>query len=505
MAIHIGRSAGFLSTAQPRKADRALPVTVFGAGYVGLVSATCLAGLGHRVVCVDTDSQRVASLARGEVPIHEPGLQELMAQAVSADRLRFTTHAGDAVAHGRVQIIAVGTPSEEDGAADLQHVLAVADTIGTHLAGPALLVDKSTVPVGTADQVRQAVQAALARRGLQLPFSVVSNPEFLREGCAVDDFLRPDRVVIGTDDEAAAALMEELYAPLLLRPAQWVRMDVRSAELTKYACNAMLASRLSFMNELARLAEVLDADIDEVRRGMAGDPRIGAKFLAPGCGYGGSCLPKDVRALQRSAQALGLPMPLLAAVAQVNEQQKSLLADRVLQHFGGTLSGRRIALWGLAFKPGTDDLREAPSITVIRALTQQGAQVVAHDPVAMAPARRQFRDMAGLSLADDPVCALDGADALLIMTEWPQYKAVAPGELRSRMRTPLVFDGRNLLDPVRMAAQGVAWQGVGRRGVIPPPRPAWQPRWRDGPAEFLQPHPQPGAPGLLLDGARTAA
>ena len=292
-----------------------------------------------------------------------------------------------------------------------------------------------------------------------------------------------------------------IAANSLLRPAQWVRMDVRSAELTKYACNAMLASRLSFMNELARLAEAMDADIDEVRRGMASDPRIGANFLAPGCGYGGSCLPKDVRALQRSAQALGLPMPLLAAVAQVNEQQKSLLPQRVLQHFGGTLEGRRIALWGLAFKPGTDDLREAPSATVVRTLVQHGAQVVAHDPVAMAQARWQFRDVPGLVLADDPVSALDAADALLIVTEWPQYKAVMPGELRSRMRTPLVFDGRNLLDPVRMAAHGVAWHGVGRRAVIPPPRPSWQPRWRDEPADLSQPHPH----GLVLDSARTAA
>lgn len=503
MAIRTERAIGAPPTGNLRKAEQPLPVTVFGAGYVGLVSAACLAGLGHRVVCVDTDSERVARLTRGEVPIHEPGLQELMAHAAAAGRLRFTASAAEAVAHGRVQIIAVGTPSEEDGGADLQHVLAVADTIGAHLAGPALVVDKSTVPVGTADKVNTAVQSALSRRGLQLPFSVVSNPEFLREGCAVGDFLRPDRVVVGTDDEAAATLMQRLYAPLLLRPAQWVRMDVRSAELTKYACNAMLASRLSFMNELARLAEVLEADIGEVRRGMAGDARIGGQFLAPGCGYGGSCLPKDVRALQCMAHAAGLPMPLLAAVEQVNEQQKSLLAQRVLQHFGGTLEGRRIALWGLAFKPGTDDMREAPSGTVIRTLARHGAQVVAHDPAAMGQARLQFLDVPALVFAADPASALDGADALLIVTEWPQFKEVAPRELRSRMRAPLVFDGRNLLDPVRMAEQGVAWYGIGRRAVAA--RPGQRLRWRDEPEPSALLRPQTPGSGLLSGVMRTVA
>jgi UDPglucose 6-dehydrogenase len=444
-----------------------LSVTVFGAGYVGLVSAACLATLGHRGVCGDTDALRVARLARGEVPIHEPGLQDLMARAAAAGRLRFTTSADEAVAHGQVLLIAVGTPSQEDGSADLQHVLTVAESIGTRLAQPALIVDKSTVPVGTADRVGATVQAALARRGLQVPFSVVSNPEFLREGRAVTDFMQPDRVVVGAPDDAAAALMQRLYAPLLQRPGQWVRMDVRSAELTKYACNAMLACRLSFMNELALLAERLDADIEHVRHGMAGDPRIGAQFLAPGCGYGGSCLPKDVRALQFSAHTAGLSLALLAAVEQVNEQQKDLLAQRVIDHFGGSLQGRRIALWGLAFKPGTDDLREAPSASVIRTLSRHGAEVVAHDPVAMPQARQQFVDVPGLRFAADAAAALDGADALVIVTEWPQFKAVDARELRLRMREPLVFDGRNLLDPARMAEHGVAWQGIGRRGLAP--------------------------------------
>ena len=474
MATHTEPTTGLPAGTVMLLPQEALSVTVFGAGYVGLVSAACLATLGHRVLCVDTDALRVARLARGEVPIHEPGLQDLMARAAGAGRLRFTTSADEAVAHGQVQLIAVGTPSEEDGSADLQHVLAVAEAIGTRLVRPALIVGKSTVPVGTADRVGAVMQAALARRGLQVPFSVVSNPEFLREGNAVADFMQPDRVVVGAADDAAAALMQRLYAPLLRRPAQWVRMDVRSAELTKYASNAMLASRLSFMNELALLAERLDADIEHVRRGMAGDPRIGAQFLAPGCGYGGSCLPKDVRALQFSARTAGLSLALLAAVEQVNERQKDLLAQRVIAHFGGSLRGRRIALWGLAFKPGTDDLREAPSATVIRTLSQHGAAVVAHDPVAMPQARLRFAAVPGLSFATDAAAALDGADALVIVTEWPQFKAVDVHELRRRMRTPLVFDGRNLLDPARMAAHGVAWQGIGRRAgaaIAPITRP----------------------------------
>jgi len=465
--IEIERTTGLPAGTLTLQPQEALSVTVFGAGYVGLVSAACLAALGHRVVCVDTDALRVARLARGEVPIHEPGLQELMARAAGAGRLRFTTSVDDAVAHGQVQLIAVGTPSEEDGSADLQHVLAVATAIGMRLARPALIVGKSTVPVGTTERIDAAVQAALARRGVQVPFSVVSNPEFLREGSAVADFMQPDRVVVGAADDAAAALMQRLYAPLLRRPGQWMRMDVHSAELTKYACNAMLACRLSFMNELALLAERLDADIEHVRRGMAGDPRIGAQFLAPGCGYGGSCLPKDVRALRFSGRAASLPLALLAAVEQVNEQQKDLLAQRVIAHFGGSLQGRRIALWGLAFKPGTDDLREAPSATVIHTLSQHGAEVVAHDPVAMPQARQRFMDVPRLSFAADAATALDGADALLIVTEWPQFKAVDVHELRLRMRKPVVFDGRNLLDPAHMAAHGVAWQGIGRRAPVP--------------------------------------
>jgi UDPglucose 6-dehydrogenase len=440
-----------------------LSVTVFGAGYVGLVSAACLADLGHYVVCIDTDALRIARLMQGEVPIHEPGLNELLARSMRAGRLRFTTSADEAVAHGRVLFIAVGTPCDEDGSADLQHVLAVARAIGERLGAEALIVDKSTVPVGTADRVRAAVQAALARRGLSVPFHVVSNPEFLKEGSAVADFMHPDRIVVGVDDERAAALMRSLYAPILRRTDQWVQMDVRSAELTKYACNAMLATRLSFMNELALLAERLDADIEQVRRGLGGDPRIGAQFLAPGCGYGGSCLPKDVQALQRSAQSVGLPLRVLAAVEQVNEQQKGLLAQRVIEHFGTSLEGRRIALWGLAFKPGTDDMREAPSATVIRALCARGAEVVAYDPVAMPGAKWRFLDVPGLRFATHATDALDGADALVIVTEWPQFRRIDVHELRQRMRTPLVFDGRNVLDPARLAEQGVVYRGMGRR------------------------------------------
>lgn len=462
MARRTGWAAGLAQCVGAQAPHEVLSVTVFGAGYVGLVSAACLADLGHYVVCIDTDALRIARLMQGEVPIHEPGLGELLARNVRAGRLRFTTSADEAVAHGRILFIAVGTPSDEDGSADLQHVLAVAGSIGERLQAEALLVNKSTVPVGTADRVRQCVQAALARRGEHVPFRVVSNPEFLKEGSAVADFMRPDRIVVGVDDERAATLMRSLYAPLLRRQEQWVQMDVRSAELTKYACNAMLASRLSFMNELALLAERMDADIEQVRRGMGSDPRIGAQFLAPGCGYGGSCLPKDVQALLRSASAMGQPLRVLAAVEQVNEQLKALLAQRVLEHFGPALRGRRIALWGLAFKPGTDDLREAPSMTVIRTLCAHGAEMVAYDPVAMPGAKWRLLDVPGLRFATTAAAALDGADALVIVTEWPQFKRIDAHELRRRMRIPLVFDGRNVLDPSRLAELGVVVRGLGR-------------------------------------------
>jgi UDPglucose 6-dehydrogenase len=444
-----------------------LPLSVYGAGYVGLVTAACFAELGHVVLCMDTDVARVAQLARGQLPFHEPGLEDLIVRNGQRARLRFTNDAAAAVAHGAVQFICVGTPCNRDGTADLRHVMDVARQIGAGLQRDALVVCKSTVPVGTTHQVRQVVQGELARRGVKdLRIAVASNPEFLKEGCAVDDFMQPDRVVAGADDARSIETLRQLYAPLIERPGQWLPMATRSAEMTKYACNAMLAARVSVMNEFALLAEALQVDIEEVRKGMAGDPRIGALFLAPGCGFGGSCLPKDIRALQRTAQDHGVPLPTIAAVEQTNQRQKALLARRAIELFGGSLAGRRIALWGLAFKPGTDDLRDAPSEVLIGLLIGAGAEVVAHDPVALPAARRQFGPRHGngraLGFAADALTATDGADALLIVTEWPEYKNADWAAVRSRMATPHVLDGRNVCDPVRMAALGFQYRGIGR-------------------------------------------
>lgn len=441
----------------------AAPITVFGAGYVGLVTAACLADLGHTVVCLDTDAARVRQLQNAEPPFYEPGLRELLERYTENGQLRFTTGADEAVAHGRVQFIAVGTPCDEDGSADLRHVLAVAKAIGERITRKVIVVNKSTVPMGTAEKVRAVIDIALERRGLQhLAFSVVSNPEFLREGTAVEDCLNPDRIVVGADDKSALATMFALYAPLLRRSQQWMPMRLRSAEFTKYACNAMLAARVSLMNEFALLAEQFDADIDEIRRGMAGDPRIGPHFLAPGCGFGGSCLPKDLRALQRSAADSGMRLNVLAAVEEVNERQKALLARRVIESFGGSLAGRRIAVWGLAFKPGTEDLREAPSEVIIAQLARAGARVVAFDPMAMPAAKPRLAAYPLVSLANDPLDAVEDADALVIVTEWPQFRRMDWSEVRERMRRPNVHDGRNICDPERMAALGFVYRGIGR-------------------------------------------
>ena len=442
------------------------PITVFGAGYVGLVTAACLAELMHTVVCMDTDAARISQLDRGRLPFHEPGLEDLIVRNRRRGRLLFTSDAGPAVAHGAIQFIAVGTPCNWDGAADISHVLTVARQIGARLQHDALIVCKSTSPVGTAERVRQIVHNELLRRsGRQPSFSVIANPEFLREGTAVEDFMQPDRVVIGADNAWALQTMHALYAPLLRSAAQWLPMTVRAAELTKYACNVMLATRISVMNDFALLAERLHVNIDEVRKGMASDPRIGPKFLAAGCGFGGSCLPKDLRALQRSAMDNGVLLPTLAAVEQTNARQKSLLAHRVIDLFGGSLAGRRIALWGLAFKPGTDDLREAPSQTIIAALATAGARVVAHDPVAMPAAQRRHGNLSALSFAVDPLDAVDKADALVIATEWPQYAQVDWAAVRKRMAIPNVLDGRNLCDPARMVELGFDYQGIGRGRV----------------------------------------
>jgi UDPglucose 6-dehydrogenase len=439
-------------------------ITVFGAGYVGLVTAACLAALDHRVVCMDTDAARVAQLARGELPFHEPGLSQLMVRHGRDGRLRFTADADLAVAHGGLQFIAVGTPAGEDGSADLRHVLAVARSIGERMSRELLVVAKSTVPVGTGERVREVIAAALARRGIRgLRFSVASNPEFLKEGSAVADFMRPDRIVAGADSPAALARLQRLYAPLLEDPArQWMPMSLRSAEFTKYASNVMLAARLSLMNDFALLAHRLHADIDEVRRGIGGDPRIGAQFLAPGCGYGGSCLPKDLRALRRSAAEAGLALPMLEATEAVNERQKTLLVDYVAEAFDGHLAGRRIGLWGLAFKPGTDDLRDAPSEVVIRALLAQGAEVVAHDPIALPAARLRYAGLDGLRFAADPLGAVAGADALVVVTEWPQYRAPDWAKVRRCMAGDWVFDGRNIYRPSTLQSHGFNYRGIGR-------------------------------------------
>jgi UDPglucose 6-dehydrogenase len=440
-----------------------LPLSVYGAGYVGLVTAACFAELGHIVLCMDTDVARVAQLARGQLPFVEPGLEDLIVRNSRRARLRFTNDVQAAVAHGAVQFICVGTPCNRDGSADVRHVLEVAQRIGAGLHREALVVCKSTVPVGTTQHVRQVVQDELARRGVrELRFAVASNPEFLREGRAVEDFMRPDRVVVGADDARSIEILHLLYAPLLERPQQWLPMATRSAELTKYACNAMLASRISVMNEFAVLAEAMQVDIDDVRKGMAGDPRIGAQFLQPGCGFGGSCLPKDIRALQRSALDHGVALPTLAAVEQTNQRQKGLLARRVIELFGGTLAGRRIALWGLAFKPGTDDLRDAPSEALIGLLGAAGATVIAHDPVAMPAARRAYGHVRGLKFARHALEAVEHADALLIATDWPEYKRTDWAAVHPLMARPNVLDGRNICDPAHMAALGFCYRGVGR-------------------------------------------
>ena len=443
-------------------------ITVFGAGYVGLVTAACLAGLGHDVVCMDTDADRVEQLAGmaagGLLPFHEPGLEELVARVATAGRLRFVDDPRAAIEHGRLLFIAVGTPGSDDGSADLRHVHSVARAIGDHMARDVLVVDKSTVPVGTAERVRDVIAGSLARRGRKdLDFCVVSNPEFLREGCAVHDFMHPDRIVCGADRPAALAELHRLYAPLLRDPArQWLPMSLRSAEMCKYACNVMLAARVSLMNDLALLAETLGADIDEVRRGMAGDPRIGPEFLAPGCGFGGSCLPKDLRALLHTAADAGLELPMLEAAEAVNERQKGLLGRRVSEAFGGHLEGRRIAVWGLAFKPGTDDLREAPSEVLIRDLLAEGAEVVAHDPLAMPAARRRHAHWSGLRFAADPLGAVAGADALVIVTECPEYRDIDWAKVRRCMAGDWVLDGRNLCDGGQLQAHGFNYRGIGR-------------------------------------------
>jgi UDPglucose 6-dehydrogenase len=453
-----------------------MKITVIGTGYVGLVSGACLADLGNDVLCLDIDPKKIELLNSGGVPIHEPGLKEVIKRNVESDRLRFTTVVAESVAHGLVQMIAVGTPSDEDGSADLQYVLAAARNIAKHMTEYKVIVDKSTVPVGTADKVKKIIQEELNKRGITtLPlqgagegwvegalFAVVSNPEFLKEGAAIDDFNRPDRIVIGADDERAIDYMRKMYAPFQRNHDRLMVMDIKSAELTKYAANAMLATRISFMNEMANLAEKVGADIEYVRKGIGSDQRIGYHFLYSGCGYGGSCFPKDIRALQRTGEEYGMSMKILNAVEKVNHRQKNVLLQKVNARFGSNIKGKHFALWGLAFKPGTDDMRDAPSRVVMEGLWAQGATVTAHDPVAMKETKHIYGERADLNYAETSLDALQDADALIIVTEWKAYKSPDFDVVKSKLKNPIIFDGRNLFDPKDVKALGIEYFGVGR-------------------------------------------
>lgn len=437
-------------------------ITIIGTGYVGLVSGACLAEVGNDVLCFDLDRRKIDVLESGGIPIHEPGLLEMVQRNREAGRLQFTTDLQQSVAYGQVQFIAVGTPPDEDGSADLKHVVSAARGIGRHMNEYKVIVDKSTVPVGTADAVRSAVAEELNKRGLELPFAVVSNPEFLKEGAAVDDFMRPDRIVVGSDDEQATQVMRTLYAPFQRNHERLIAMDVRSAELTKYAANAMLATRISFMNEMANLADLLGADIEQVRRGIGSDPRIGYHFLYPGVGYGGSCFPKDVKAVIKTAADAGLKLKLLDAVERVNGAQKLILVDKVLKRFGEDLHGRQFALWGLAFKPDTDDMREAPALVIAAELLRRGACLKVHDPVAMDEARRLLGTEPRIVYADTPTAALDEADALLIITEWKAFRSPDFEALKTKLKQPVIFDGRNLYEPAAMRERGFEYFTIGR-------------------------------------------
>ena len=439
-----------------------MKITLIGTGYVGLVTGACLAEMGNDVLCLDLDAAKIRILEEGGIPIHEPGLAPLVAANVAAGRLAFTTDVDRAVAHGLLQFIAVGTPPGEDGSADLSHVLASARSLGERMDDYKIVVNKSTVPVGTADLVRATIAAELARRGVDVAFSMVSNPEFLKQGGAVGDFMRPDRVVIGAEDPRAIDVMRALYAPFLRNHDRLLVMDIRSAELTKYAANAMLATRISFMNELANLAGSLGADIEEVRKGIGSDSRIGYSFLYAGCGYGGSCFPKDVKALVRAGAEHGHRLQVLQAVEAANEAQKHVLARKITQRFGESLAGRRFALWGLAFKPDTDDMREAPSRVLIDELLARGATITAWDPVAMAEARRLYADRPGLRFAASALEACEGADALVIVTEWKAFRSPDFAAIRSRLREPVIFDGRNLYQPAVLAQAGLQYEAIGR-------------------------------------------
>jgi UDPglucose 6-dehydrogenase len=438
-------------------------VTVIGTGYVGLVTGACLADAGNHVFCLDLDERKIGLLNEGGIPIFEPGLEPIVRRNREAGRLRFSTDVPASVAHAEIQIIAVGTPPSEDGSADMQHVVAAARAIGRHMDGYKVVVTKSTVPVGTADQVKHAIIEEHKKRGRGNDFTVVSNPEFLKEGAAVEDFMRPDRIVIGSEDPRAIGMLRQLYAPFQRNRERIIVMGVRSAELTKYAANSMLAARISFMNELANLAEAIGADIEEVRRGIGSDPRIGYQFLYAGAGYGGSCFPKDVKALQRSADEAGRPLKLLAAVEEVNEAQKHVLAEKIKKRFSENIKGKCVAVWGLAFKANTDDMREAPSVALIDDLASAGARVRAYDPAARAEARKLLAGKKGVEIVDTAEAALEGADVLAIVTEWQEFRSPDFRALRKTLKTPAVFDGRNLYDPAALKAEGLEYYPIGRK------------------------------------------
>ncbi|HJW11153.1 MAG TPA: UDP-glucose/GDP-mannose dehydrogenase family protein [Albitalea sp.] len=439
-----------------------MKITVIGTGYVGLVSGACLAEMGNHVVCLDLDAEKIRILEDGGIPIHEPGLLEMVTRNRAAGRLQFTTDIVAAVNHGTLQFIGVGTPPDEDGSADLQYVLAAARNVGRHMTDYKVIIDKSTVPVGTGERVRAAVADELAKRGVTLDFAVVSNPEFLKEGAAVEDFMRPDRIVVGADDERAILLMRALYSPFIRNHDRLLVMDIKSAEFTKYAANSMLATRISFMNELALLAERVGADIELVRSGIGSDPRIGYHFLYSGAGYGGSCFPKDVKALVTTARNSGLELQVLQAVEAANERQKHVLVDKVVARFGNDLAGRQFAMWGLAFKPNTDDMREAPSRIIIAELVRRGATIKAYDPVAMPEAQRVLEGVKGVTFVDNQTDALRGSDALVIVTEWKEFKSPDFDAIKSLLKQPTVFDGRNLYEPKLMQAMGIDYFGIGR-------------------------------------------
>jgi UDPglucose 6-dehydrogenase len=437
-------------------------ITIFGTGYVGLVTGACLADVGHHVLCMDVDQEKINKLINGQIPIYEPGLESIVQHTVEAGRLSFTTDTEVAVKHGILQFIAVGTPPDEDGSADLQYVTAVARSIGQYMDEYKVIVDKSTVPVGTGDKVKAAVRAQLDSRNLELEFDVVSNPEFLKEGAAINDFMKPDRIVIGTDSDKATDILREVYYPFNRSHDRMIFMDVRSAELTKYAANSLLATKISFMNEIANLSERLGADIEAVRRGIGSDPRIGYHFIYPGCGYGGSCFPKDVQALARTARDCDYDARLLNAVEAVNYAQKHVLFDKVSHYFGGDLKGKTIALWGLAFKPNTDDMREASSRTLMENLWKAGASVQAFDPEAMNETQRIYSDQKELTLCGTKEQALKGADALVICTEWKEFRSPDFGLIASALQAPVIFDGRNLYEPDMLERYGLTYYAIGR-------------------------------------------